>query len=166
MHALVEPLLQCFRFQAIDCGLLPENNAQNLLLEFDGDVSTTRIVHRDMMGTFKDLAMRRARGRTRVLTPYHSVDFNDDPEECFRRRSFAYDFKTGEYVLREIEILLASVFSVPTEDFRAAVRSAFRRIVTQDVEAYFGSISTWWAYANVHPAGGRPYIQMKDPKYR
>ena len=166
MQALVEPLLQCFRFQAIDCGLLPENNGQNLLLEFDDDVSTTRIVHRDMMGTFKDLAMRRAHGLTSVLTPYHSVDFNVDPEECFRRRSFAYDFKTGEYVLKEIEILLGAFFNVPTEDFRAAVRSAFRSIVTQDVEAYFGSTSTWRAYANVHPAGGRPYEQMKDPKYR
>jgi hypothetical protein len=166
MHALVEPLLRCFRFQAIDCGLLPENNAQNLLLEFDGDAATTRIVHRDMMGTFKDFTMRRAHGLTRVLNSYHSVDFDDDPEECFRRRSFAYDFKTGEYVLREIETLLASVFSVPAEDFRDAVRSAFRSIVTQDVEAYFGSKSTWWSYANVHPAGGRPYIRMKHPKYR
>ena len=166
MHALVEPLLECFRFQAIDCGLLPENNAQNLLLELDDDVSTTRIVHRDMMGTFKDLAMRRAHGITRVLNPYHSVDYNDDPEECFRRRSFAYDFKTGEYVLKEIESLLAFFFSVPPDNFRAAVTGAFRRIVTQDVEAYFGSKSTWWAYAKEHPAGGRPYVQMKDPKYR
>lgn len=166
MQAVVEPLLRCFRFQAFNLGLLPENNAQNLLLEFDGDGSTTRIVHRDMMGTFKDLAMRRMHGRTKLLNSYHSVEYDDAPEECFRRRSFAYDFKTGEYVFSEIETLLGSGFGVRAEEFQDVVRSAFRSIVTRDVESYFGSETNWWAYSNVHPTGGRPYVQMRHPKYR
>jgi hypothetical protein len=123
-------------------------------------------VHRDMMGTFKDLAIRRARGLSKEMSPYHSVDCADDPEECFRRRSFAYDFKTGEYIFKEIETLLASFRNVPVERFQEAVRASFRAIVTEDVAAYFGSKSRWWAYANVRPDGGKPYLEMKEPKYR
>ena len=166
MDLLIDPLLRCFKFQAIDLGLLPENNAQNLLFEYSQEDSKARIVHRDMMGTFKDLAMRRTQGLHTALNPYHSVDLAADSAECHRRRSFCYDFKMGEYVFSEIESVLVSYFEVSSTAFRDAVKQAFHQIVTREVEEYFGSPNTWWGYAPVLPEGGRPYIEQADPKYR
>ncbi|MBU0678980.1 MAG: hypothetical protein KJ626_12790 [Verrucomicrobia bacterium] len=166
MTHLVTPLLDCFRFQAFELGLLPEYNAQNILLELDPLQGATRIVHRDMTGTFKDLAIRRERGLHTALNPYHATDLDTNPKECFARRSFAYDFKLGEYVFLEIESILAAEFGVRIEDFRECVRAAFRVAVTQDTSSYFGAEDKWCGYEKVLPCGGRPYAEYSNPKYR
>jgi len=168
MEMIIEPILKCYKFQAIDLGMIPENNAQNILLEIDRNANSTRIVHRDMMGTFKDLALRQQLGLRLDFEDYHSTDLSDGMSDTYKRRSFAYDFKLGEYVFSEIEQALSVEFNISQTTFRNSVKERFRSIVSSEPETYFGIENVWWSYEKVipSPSNERPYKKNRFPKYR
>lgn len=163
---VLEPLLTCFGFQANELGFLAEYNAQNTMLEIDSQCIPRRIIHRDMMGTFKDFDVRRSKGLSVDLNPYHSIEKHNNPKEYYRRRSFAYDFKLGEYILTEIESVLESDFGVGTNLFRSRVKGLFKETIETDTVKFFGSNKHWTGYDKVLPHGGQPYIKFESPKYR
>jgi len=163
---LVVPLLRYFSFQACALGLLPEYNAQNILIDWNPVDNAIRIVHRDMTGTFKDFKQRRILGLHCNMNRYHSTDYDEDQEDCFRRRSFAYDFKLGEYVFAELENILLTDFGISSERLRQAIKSCFRDHVDVNIEEYFGSENTWYGYEPILPHGTRPYVKYSNPKYR
>ena len=166
IDVIVKPILLCFKFQAIDLGLLPEYNAQNVLMEWFLPDGSTRLIHRDMTGTFKDISRRRSLGLHTNFNPYHSIDFERDKEEVFMRRSFAYDFKIGEYIFREVELWLSERRIMKADDFRQKVRTFFREIIPEDTESYFKYKNKWIGYKKALPHGKRPYVEYTNPRYR
>jgi hypothetical protein len=165
LDLIVKPLHTCFRFLALDLGLIPEYNAQNILIEIGEDITSPRMVHRDMMEPFVDLTLREQKGLHINFTRYHFIDNEGGSDEYYKRRSFEYDFKFGRYVLLELENLLRDQFGISPRRFRNAVRELFRTLVTNPVE-YFGSDEYWYSYPDKIFHGTRPYIRRRHPQYR
>ena len=78
---------------AFDLGLLPEVNAQDVLLEIDAAYRPTRVVFRDLMGVEKDLTIRHRLGQPTIFMSgsYKCIEREADPVLYYRRHNGTRD---------------------------------------------------------------------------
>lgn len=158
----LKPLIYSFWTCATKVGLIPEMNAQNVLFEVDPDTAETRIVLRDTGDFFVDLSMRTDLGKHTSFCTYKTIS-RDSDSDYFERRSFAFDFKLGEYILEPIIEAASSLRFIEEPILRELLREFARsRFGTE----YFGSSDYWYRYPKRLGTSRNAYERVQQPKFR
>ena len=101
-EVLIAPLIRCYFDLIGKLGILPEWNAQNVLVAFNSDFSDASFVMRDLESCDRDLTL---------MSMLHlPSDFECHPYKCIDKtqpyyvikHSFMFDFKLGEYILEPL----------------------------------------------------------------
>ncbi|WP_250404503.1 ferric iron reductase [Streptomyces cellostaticus] len=168
--SLVDLLIESYCALVFGVGLVPEDHAQNLLIELDWSGAPRRVVRRDLLDWYADLEIRRLRKLptdfTRVLDTEH------DAERAYGGRSYAFDFRLGEYVLDPLIDCAARHLRVKAEETRAWVRERVHALAADhdiDLHDYFRPFEHTSRYARGLRIwrDGRPLFQAGPaPTYR
>jgi hypothetical protein len=167
LDKIIVPILRCYTFLVFERGLVPEINAQNILLELDDEAIPTRIVHRDLQGFEKDITIRQRNALPIAFhsAPYKCIDLKENHDLYFKRHSFSYDFKLSQYIFDELLDVAQIDFGISTARFQEDIRDAFHTFTEGEPE-HFRPIDKWYAHEKVLLTGERPYIELDNPKYR
>ena len=160
----IQPILDSYIFLACKCGLIPENNAQNVLFEINSDTMEVRFVLRDMADIFKDFTVRTQLGLHNSLCTYHTIE-KQIHIDFYKRRSFAYDFKCGQYLLKPLAVCFSRGFGIKLEK----VLNVIREIAVSKWSShrgYFEHENTWYAYPKKSGVGRESYIKLSNPEFR
>jgi hypothetical protein len=164
IERFIDPILRSYTYLALELGLIPEINAQNLLFEIsEGDIMA-RVVLRDMNDIWKDFTVRSSKGMHNSFSKYHSIDLVSDLD-YFQKRSFSYDFKLSIYVLLPLCRVFCSLARIPFEFVRGKVRDLARQH-WGDTKLYFGEDDLWFSYPNLENVGRTSYLEHKEPLFR
>jgi hypothetical protein len=147
---LLRPIVDGWAHMTLRLGLIPEWNAQNLLVELSVDRQIRRIVFRDLEGQHRDRAHR-----PDWASPLDGDDhrvLTTDETAARQQRSWLYDFKLGDYVL---EPLVAAVVRKPDE--RACLITAVRERFAHHLDR------AGLTAADLFPRDGRTYAQPVGP---
>lgn len=165
---VVSPLIESYLAMTFTLGLMPELNAQNVLLEIGKGVM--RPVFRDMGRVEKALHVRRLRGLSTefISAPYKFIDMALDADYARIRHSFSFDFKLGTYV---IEPLLRSLCEATNHDYETAreyVAERNRSVMARDpfVLTCFPSDGQIYGHPKKLLTTTRPYIRLGPAKFR
>jgi len=165
IESFVGPILRSYRYLAVECGMIPEYNAQNVLFEIQPDSGLIRVVHRDMCDVFKDSAARPlARKRVHPLATYHTTG-DGDYGDLFARRSFAYDFKLSQYVLDPMVNEIADCCGHVVGELKEDVKRMAHDIVAWPAD-YFESSCTGYCYPRKGDVGRNSYEVLEVVDYR
>lgn len=165
VSSLIVPLIEGYEYCALQVGLIPECNAQNLLWELDGSLDTCRVVHRDLMGFFKDLDAGLVKDiDSSPLISYHSIGRNSYRDTKLRR-SFAFDFKLAKYALDPLVELLAAHFARSSISVQADVRDIVKQSITWP-DDYFPDDQLAYGYPNEERVNRDGYVSIGAPRYR
>lgn len=160
---LVRRLMSVYVWMACEQGLIPELNAQNLLLVASTTEGRVWMCVRDMADVFQDLDMS-VHGSAMPFSRYKAIG-RDVSHDLHQRRSFAYDFKLGRYVLlplaREYCRMTGSDLESVTHMIRAVGRELFA-----PYKGYFQSETEWWSYPAVADVGRGDYVAHRNPLFR
>jgi hypothetical protein len=160
----IRPLLDSYIYLSCVCGMIPEYNAQNVLYEIDLNNRETRCVVRDMSDFFKDITIRRERGLHTSFCTYHKIERSIDPD-FFKRRSFAYDFKCGEYLIRPLCECYAREMNISLEELIESVRGE-ARLAWSLCDNYFQPEDKWYVYPKEAYVDRGSYVEMATPAFR
>lgn len=161
---LLRPAIDAYCYLSFDLGLIPEFNAQNLLYEFDIDTMEPRIIFRDVGDVFVDYDVRNHLSKHTNFCTYKTLDPCKD-NDIHERRSFAFDFKLSQYVLKPMVELFSAYASIPFSTTRTIIRDYFHS-KCHDIEGYFGNKKHWYAYPDQMYVGRTSYIKIEDPLFR
>jgi len=164
LRDFIHPILISYTFLVCECGLIPECNAQNILFELDLSSGDTRFILRDLTDVFKDLSLRRELGLHDTFCTYKSID-KKQSKDFFQRRSFAYDFKLGSYLLRPLAKCFSDEMKIPLSRVIGAIREEARAIWSKYGD-YFYPPGRWYAYPPETDVGRDSYIELDDPTFR
>lgn len=164
MGELIAPLIESYVEMATNLGLIPEWNAQNLVLELDADGCLRRVCLRDMESLWKDLTVRRAQNLPADFATYHTLRRESD-SDYFERRSFLFDFKFGEYVLRPICLSASQRLGVPPQSVLQAARDIGKAAWAAHPD-YFSSADLWFRYQAAMEVSRETYEACRDPSFR
>jgi hypothetical protein len=148
---MIKPLIDGFVFLATKLGLIPEWHAQNVLF-------------RDVADVFKDYEIRRSLTKHTAFCSYKAVNppHNSD---LFKRRSFAFDFKLGEYLLFPLATRFAREFGFDADQVVSQIREltldAWKRF-----PGYFESSSAWYDYPERPLVVRGDYRVRQNPRFR
>lgn len=169
-ETLVASILSAYFATALGAGLIPENHAQNMLVELDAAGGLGRIVHRDLLDFTADLEIRRARGMPAEFL--RTIDVAAAPERGFGWRSYAYDFRLGEYVLDPLAESFARYAGQEVARVKAAIReAALAGFAAHGVDPrdYFNPVDTVYFYPKVREIwrdGAPAFDTRPGPTYR
>jgi siderophore synthetase component len=100
LRRLLDLVLESYAALVFGVGLVPEDHGQNLLLQLGPDLAPLRIVRRDLLDWYADLEIRRDRGLPADFVK--NLDTAADSERAFGGRSYAFDFRLGNYILKPL----------------------------------------------------------------
>lgn len=163
---IVCPVLVFYTTLVFDLGLIPEINAQNLLLELDFNLNPLRIVFRDFQGVEKDLTLREQLKLDNNFSSFPYKCISSINKEYFIRHSFSYDFKLGEYIFEELANFASKHYNCEVENFRHIIIERFRSLANGRESDYFPKGNEWYAHEKILLTDKRPYIKIPNPKYR
>jgi hypothetical protein len=168
VYEIIEPILQCYKFLTFDRGLIPEINAQNILLEIGQSGTPTRIVHRDLQGCHKDLVIRRSKGLPLHFdsSPYRCLDEKTD--FYYKRHSYCYDFRLGCHILDELVEFADRSLKEQKSKLQREIAILFHDISDGEDLAHFSPLDKWYAYDKSETllTSQTSYKELDDPKYR
>ncbi|MEK6288008.1 MAG: hypothetical protein AABO57_19995 [Acidobacteriota bacterium] len=167
-RGLIEPLLRGYCFLVFDLGLIPEFNAQNLLLAIDDQYQFKGVVMRDLQGLEKDLTIRGALGLQCQFKsePYKCIDRASNERDYFIRHSFSYDFKLGEYIFEELVAVIARTFRLRATTLREEIKYFFREFSLGRDSGHFYPRDSWFIHDRILLTRERPYVELENPKFR
>ncbi len=158
---LLRDLIDCY-FDFVEAeALMPECNAQNVLLELRSDGSASWLL-RDMGDFFKDNALARELGLPPYLTGYKALDSTS--ADLYQRRSFSFDFKLGEYALRPLIEAMAAEGLIKFEQGISVCRDASEARL-QQLPGYFAASDVWYRYADT-VSDRLDYVAESSPRFR
>lgn len=157
------PLIESYIFFATQIGIVPECNAQNIVLSIDQN-SSLIIGYRDMEDFWKDISLRKDLKLNILFNDYHTIN-KECHDDYYKRRSFLYDFKLGEYILRPISELIAKKFRRNTVEIDSIIQE-YGRQLWKNHEDYFFPYNTWYSYPKVTKVSRTYYQSHQNPKYR
>ncbi len=167
IERILQPLVRAYCYLAFERGLLPELNAQNVLLEVSSDHIPLRLVLRDMSRVEKALHIRRGRGLSVsfLSAPYKCIDTTADPGLAMIRHSFSFDFKLGLYCLAEL-VDTAAAHGLDGARLDASVREYVERIAGPSLREYLPSGRRWYAHEKILLTEQRPYVARDNARFR
>ncbi len=165
---IIYPILSFYIVMIKKLGLIPELNAQNILLELNENAEPSRVIIRDHMRTEKDITLRKELGLSTnfVAHDYKIVDRNINEKLYFIRHSFHYDFKLCKYVIEPLLKVYSNAFD---EDLEKLIELTKERFVSEMGDLrfnYFKPYEKWFSHPKIQFEGERPYIAHSKPKYR
>jgi len=165
---ILKPLIESYTYLTFDLGILPEINAQNILLELSLDFLPTRIVLRDISRTEKNLDLRRKIGlQTNFKSgSYKTIDASINRELSEIRHSFSFDFKLSTYVIGELIDCCAKEYQFKPKYLDELVRELFEELGKYNISHYFPHGNVWYSHDKILLTNKRPYIQNKNPRFR
>ncbi len=164
LQVLIRPVLECYRFLTLDLGLIPEAHSQNTLLECDLESCVVRVVFRDLGDIFKDYSIRCARRLHTSFCSYKCLDPRQDAD-IFQRRSFAFDFKLGYYLLEPMCRCFADATGVAVNNVIPAVRELSVSL-WKDADDYFEDSAHWYCYPPERGVNRDSYERRSKPLFR
>ena len=168
---LLAPLLQGYAFLAWRNGLIPECNAQNVLLELNDELRSPRIVHRDLQGFYKDIQCMPCERQRHLRTTEKQLSVGKETERhrAQQQRSYLFDFKLGDYVLMPLIQTASKEFGI---DANAVVRRV-RELVMELAKSvdlpkdYFPDFPVWYGQTSGLPSNPRDlYEERRFPVFR
>jgi len=144
---LLAAVLDSYANLCFGLGLVPEDHGQNLLLELDLDGAVRRVVRRDLLDWYADVPVRAPR---RYATDFSRVLTEaDGPERVFGGRSYAFDFRLGEYILDPLVDLAVRYWDAKAEALRDWIRERVHGLAERyevDLREYFQPWDTVYYY--------------------
>jgi hypothetical protein len=168
LNSVILWVLESYISMVCGLGLIPEINAQNILLAVDGCGSPSGVVLRDLMGVEKDLD---ARARLGLQTEFKARQYKEISSEMderlyYIRHSFSYDFKLCHYVIEPLLRDASAGFGWSVGKLTQAVRELFISQFGEDRFTYFVPYNEWFSHPNVMLTHERPYVSNTKPQYR
>ncbi len=174
-RTVLEPILESHLSLTLGLGLVPEDHAQNVLVELApgsaGPAATIRrAVRRDMLDWYGDLGIRRERGLAPELV--RTFDVAADPDRSYGGRSYAFDFRLGDYILDPLIDCAQRCAGVPAEESREWVRLRVHELAAGhgvDLRDYFQPYDQVYYYERSTAIwrDGRPVFRTRTgPRYR
>ena len=159
---LVAQLLDVYTWMCGFAGLIPEFNAQNVLVASKPGTNGVQICIRDMADMFQDRGIRRIESapfsRYKAIGPGAGSDL-------YQRRSFAFDFKMGSYLLEPLCKNYCRLSGLALESTQSLVREvAVQR--WSKYPGYFESPNEWWRYPKSDSVGRSSYEPASEPMFR
>ena len=162
---LLVPLLDGYNHSAIKVGLIPECNAQNILWEVDPSMKHCRVVHRDMMGFFKDITVGLAKDQDSFSSiTYHTIG-SEHCSDTKLRRSFAFDFKLSKYVIDPLVSIMSAVYDRSRLSIQSDIANISKCIIKWPPN-YFPDDNMAYGYPNKRSVGRSSYVCIGNPLYR
>lgn len=163
LRALLRPLIDAYFGAALGMGLFPEMNAQNVLVNFDEGMDRVQVVLRDTGDFFKDFTIRKGNGQHTRFVDYKIVE-KDIVEDFYQRRSFAFDFKLGEYIVVPLIRRLSDELGLDEKTLIDGCKDHVREI--NGASDYFDSPDHWYRFPNVMDADRDYYEKVPSPSIR
>jgi len=167
-HKIIFPIIDIFVKIILHEGLIPEINAQNLLLEINEELEIKRIIFRDLMGVEKDLTLRDSCG---LKNDFDSINYKsisiEDPL-YFKRHSFSYDFKLSQYIIEPLVVNFASSFNKDPIKINRHIQDKAKEIWGKFQFDFFNPIDKWYSHPKILlvDKSKRTYLENKNPLYR
>ncbi|MFB7785215.1 IucA/IucC family C-terminal-domain containing protein [Streptomyces vinaceus] len=147
LRALLDLVLESYAALVFGQGLVPEDHAQNLLLQLDGDGRPVRIVRRDLLDWYADLEIRRRRGLPTDFV--RALDVSHDAERAHGGRSYAFDFRLGDYILDPVLECAARYLGVDRDATTEWIRQRVHALAAHhdiDLKHYFQPYDQTYRY--------------------
>jgi hypothetical protein len=160
---VIAGVVTTFTWMACSQGLIPEFNAQNLLFLLDTSHRTLWVCVRDMADVFQDLEICRSDVEG-PFSRYKAVG-QGVSHDLHERRSFAFDFKLGTYVLLPLAQEFCRLTGASLSDVVGSIRDVCRQALAP-YPGYFGSDTVWWGYPQRANVGRADYEARADPLFR
>ena len=168
LDILIAPLLKCYFELILTLGLQAEWNAQNVIIGFNDDFTSAKVIMRDLESIDKDLTIMDSLGV--------SYNFESYPYKCIAqgqynyviKHSFMYDFKLGEYILDPLLALLQKYYGVDYIATQNKVREIARQYIDKLPRDFFPK-DKWFTFEKVlvdQRFNERPYLEHDNPKFR
>lgn len=162
-NSFIDTVLTGYFFFSTKWGLIPECNAQNILYEIDIENGQTRVIFRDVGDMFKDITMRKLLGLHTLFCSYKTIDRSRD-FDFYMRRSFAFDFKLGEYLILPLLTAFANLYKYDIIILIKMVRNLVEQLLNgQD---YFEEPNVWYAYPRQKIVNRNTYEPRSNPRFR
>lgn len=188
IESIIEPIIANYFSAIINCGLQFEIQAQNSLLALDEGFNILGVVFRDLESVDKDIQLiadrnlpiySNTKDREKIFAsyPYKCIwyDYRPEQEDSYaKKHSFMFDFKLGEYVLKEIVDCSVALLGLDEQRLNKRIRDIVR-CFTKKLPADFFPVDTWYYYDNIvldrkEDNNGktplRPFKPRYDIKYR
>lgn len=157
VDSILTAIIDAYFYLALEHGLMPELNAQNLVLEIVGD--TIRLWIRDMQDVFVDCAQAPWQ-RDPVLSDYKLL--TTEGADILQRRSFSYDFKLGSYIIAP---LLSALEPRNASHMAMSIRQHVSRLLSNHPN-YFPN-QVWYRYRQSPVVGRSNYEEVAEmPRFR
>ncbi len=165
---LLESVLRGYFGWVFEFGLMPEINAQNLLVEAGSD-GGLRPVARDLGRAERLLHVRRraALPDPQLSPAYKVIDADADISTAQKRHSFSFDFKLSKYVIAPfIKALEPHVEATTRLGDRA--RELTRDLIAADPDAarWFPAPRQSYGHERMLLTAERPYVDLGPALYR
>ena len=188
IEKIITPIIANYFSSIINCGLQFEIQSQNSLLALDEDFNVLGAIFRDLESVDKDIQLisdqnmslySNARDRERIFSsyPYKCIwrDYRPEQENSYsKKHSFMFDFKLGEYVLKEIVDCGIALFGLNEQRLNNRIRDIVKNFTHKLPNDFFPS-DKWYYYDNIvldrkEDKNGKvslkPFKSRTDIKYR
>jgi len=162
-NGFIDTVLTGYFYLSTKWGLIPECNAQNVLYEIDIESGQTRAIFRDVGDMFKDITIRKSLGLHTLFCSYKTIDRSRDAD-FYMRRSFAFDFKLGEYLILPLLTTFANIFKYDLDKLIKMVRNSVEQLLSG--QEYFGAPNVWYAYPRQKIVSRNTYESRSNPLFR
>ncbi|GEM_PF-2361210 len=167
MERIVMPILRCYTYLTFKRGLVQESHSQNLLLGLEeGSFHPKYIVHRDLMGIYRDVPIRNELGLSTQFAshPYRCNYPND--ENYYRVHSYYYDSKLGDYVFKKIVDVAVQHFGANANQLTGDIADAFWEYSGGQCWDHFQPRDKWYDRGDQLLIGRREFIEHHNPQFR
>ncbi|MBI5275981.1 MAG: hypothetical protein HY854_05920 [Burkholderiales bacterium] len=164
IEVFVAPLVHSYVQLAVEAGLIPECNAQNVLFRVLMHSEKVEIYFRDMEDLWKDLTVRESLGLESSCVPYHTIR-QSEGSDYFERRSFLFDFKFGEYLVVPLIEEAARFLRIRSSDLVSATRRIVRDAWSVS-PGYFPYGTDWFRYPRERDVSRSHYERTSHARFR
>jgi len=165
---ILKAVIESYCYLTFKLGIMPEINAQNILLELSPNFMPTRVILRDISRMEKNLHLRRKLGlQTNFKSNgYKIIDAEVNREYSEIRHSFSYDFKLSYYIIAELIDCCAKEYRFNADNIDQKVKELFWKLASEEIFYYFPSGNVWYSHDNILLTNKRSYTKNKNPRFR
>ena len=156
----LKPIIDSYFWLSLKRGLIPECNAQNVLFCLDSlpIEKAWTVVFRDFADFFVDFEMRKENNLHNNFARYKNIGGWAIEKDLYERRSFAFDYKLSQYLLRPLIEVASRAYGWKETELQKNVKSIVENIIP--IKDYFSSDKYWFKYPNTKGVSRKNYQKM------
>jgi len=160
LKQIITPIIENYFSLILHCGLQFECQAQNVLLAFDSDYRVVGAVFRDLESVDKDIQIIEDRALplykdSQIEHFFKSFKYKciwnnyrpNQPESYLKKHSFMFDFKVGEYILKELVAFACEEYGLSEDELNQTIRKITKPYI-QALPSDFFPRDGWYYYDN------------------